>query len=102
MAIQLKSERDANDNKYYYPEAYLRIYDVEVKASYDKVRICILVFGDSTSRNTDDSMSIAKIVELVSIVKFKPYLLKSGMDLKSAAYNYLKAELPQKYSGLDV
>lgn len=101
MAIKIKSTREDNDNKYDYPNAYLRIYDVEIKASYDKVRIGILLYGDAEARNMPDSMSISKYVEIVPLNKFTKYMIESKMNIMAAAYLYLKKELPGKYLGID-
>lgn len=102
MAIQKTLGVNENENKYQYPAAYIRVYDVEVRISSDDVRIYIQMYADKNSRDLN-GYSVNKIVERVKFSKFKNYLSGgiSPDSFKAAAYAYLKTEMPNKYFGID-
>lgn len=99
MAIELISHADENEIKVEFPNAYLKIHDVEIRASNGEVWIRILIFANKDAREMSGASSIKKITEKTNIENLNlSDFTKSG--LISAAYNYLKTN--QKYVGLNV
>lgn len=88
-----------NEIKADFPNAYLKIHDVEIKVSTNEAWIRILVFANKTARDTEGACSIKKITERVSLSSLTITSFdKSGVLI--AAYNYLKT-IP-KFNGIDV
>ncbi|PKP53814.1 MAG: hypothetical protein CVT92_02460 [Bacteroidetes bacterium HGW-Bacteroidetes-1] len=99
MAIEIVSNIYDNEIRYQFPNAYLKVHDVEIRISTNEAWIRVLVFANKESRDTEGACSVKKITEKVSlnaltITSFD----KAG--LITAAYNYLKTI--EKYNGLSV
>jgi len=99
MAIEIVSNIWDNEIRAQFPNAYLKVHDVEIRVSSDEAWIRVLVFANKEARETEGACSIKKITEKVplnslSITTFD----KAG--LITAAYNYLKTI--EKYNGLCV
>jgi len=99
MAIEIVSNIWDNEVRYKFPNAYLKVHDVEIRISTNEAWIRVLVFANKEARDTDGACSVKKITEkiplnLLSITSFD----KAG--LITAAYNYLKTI--EKYNGLNV
>lgn len=99
MAIEIISKALDNEIKAEFPNAYLKVHDVEIRISSSEAWIRILVFANKTARDTEGACSIKKITKKISLQE----LNASGLDKSSilaAAYEWIKKQ--PEFQGIDV
>lgn len=100
MAIKKNMDREENEVKAAFPNAYIRVNDVLIRTNSGEVHIHVNVFADADARNDQGAISILKATEKTTLPVLKPFLADlSENGLKAAAYLYLKT-LP-RYQGID-
>lgn len=99
MAIEITSNKLDNEIKMEFPNAYLKVHDVEIRLSSNEAWIRVLIFANKEARNTPGASSIKKITEKVQLDALTIQNFTQA-GLFTAAYAYLKTN--PKYSGLDV
>ena len=99
MAIEISSNPVDNEIKAAFPNAYLKVHDVEIRISSSEAWIRILIFANKEARDTEGACSIKKITERVPLSILKPETFdKAGII--AASYKWLKTQ--PKYQGIDV
>ena len=96
MAIEINSDRNMNEVKFEFPNAYLKIQQVNIRG--DEVWINVNVYADKTSRQENNSISIYKVTEKCNLKDIQITNF-SEAGIKEACYNYLKTIT--KYQGVD-
>jgi len=99
MAIEVVSNVWDNEIRAQFPNAYLKVHDVEIRISTNEAWIRLLIFANKDARNMEGVCSIKKITEKVSLDNLSITSFNK-VGLITAAYLYLKTI--EKYNGLDV
>lgn len=99
MAIEIVSKPMDNEIRAEFPNAYLKIHDVEIRISSAEAWIRILVFASREARSIGDACSIKKTTKKVPLSELKTTSLDKNAIL-SAAYEWIKAQ--PEFQGVDV
>jgi len=98
MAIKIVSKIEDNEVKSAFPDAYLKVHDVEIRTSKNEAWIRILVFANKNARDLD-ACSIKKVTKKVSLDDLSLESFDKSSIL-SASYEWIK--LQPEFSGIDV
>lgn len=99
MAIEIISKALDNEIKAEFPNAYLKVHDVEIRISSSEAWIRILVFANKTARDTEGACSIKKITKKISLQELNATSLDKNA-ITSAAYEWIKKQ--PEFQGIDV
>lgn len=99
MAIELVSKPLDNEIRAEFPNAYLKIHDIEIRISSSEAWIRILVFANKVARDTDGASSIKKVTKRVSLACLNATSLDKNA-ITAAAYEWIKKQ--PEFQGIDV
>lgn len=99
MAIEIVSNAMDNEIRANFPNAYLKIHDVEIRISSAEAWIRILVFASREARSMTDACSIKKMTKKIPLSELKTTSLDKNSIL-AAAYEWIKSQ--PEFQGIDV
>lgn len=97
MAVQLFCDKNLAITKTNYPEAYLKVENINIKVDRKKVWFDVIIYANKESRNTAGAVTIFKKIFMVDLDKIQ---LTTLPNLHSDVYAYVK-KMPE-FQGIDV